>query len=283
LTGLGEEKKMGIKTFNPITPGLRKKTSLDRSEITRTEPEKSLTTHFSEKAGRGQKGQISVRRRGGGHKKLYRVIDFKRDKFGVPGKIAEIEYDPNRSANLALVHYADGEKRYILHPAGLKVGDVIVSGADVKPSLGNALPLSAIPLGANVHSIELRLGRGAQMARSAGSFATVAAKDGDYVTLKLPSGEMRLVHCECIATVGIVGNLDHMNVSLGKAGRARWLGRRPAVRGVAMNPIDHPHGGGEGKTSAGRHPVSPTGVPTKGYKTRKKRKPSSRFIVKRRK
>jgi len=274
---------MGIKTFNPITPGLRKKTSLDRSEITRTEPEKSLTTHFSEKAGRGQKGQISVRRRGGGHKKLYRVIDFKRDKFGVPGKIAEIEYDPNRSANLALVHYADGEKRYILHPAGLKVGDVIVSGADVKPSLGNALPLSAIPLGANVHSIELRLGRGAQMARSAGSFATVAAKDGDYVTLKLPSGEMRLVHCECIATVGIVGNLDHMNVSLGKAGRARWLGRRPAVRGVAMNPIDHPHGGGEGKTSAGRHPVSPTGVPTKGYKTRKKRKPSSRFIVKRRK
>lgn len=274
---------MGIKTYNPITPGLRQKTSLDKSVITKSEPEKSLTAHYSEKAGRGQKGQISVRRRGGGHKRLYRIVDFKRDKYGVPGKVAAIEYDPNRSANIALINYLDGEKRYIIHPEGLKVGDSVISGEAVKPVLGNCMPLKSIPLGANVHNIELQLGKGGQMARSAGSFATVAAKEGDYVTLKLPSGEMRLVHANCIATIGTVGNLDHMNVSLGKAGRARWLGRRPAVRGVAMNPIDHPHGGGEGKTAAGRHPVSPTGVPTKGYKTRKKRKSSSRFIVKRRK
>lgn len=234
-------------------------------------------------AGRGQKGQISVRRRGGGHKRLYRFIDFLRNKHGIPGKVAAIEYDPNRSANIALINYADGEKRYIIAPEGLKVGASVVSGADAAPTLGNALPLGKVPLGTMVHNIELTLGRGGQMARSAGARATVAAKDGDYVTLKLPSGEMRMVFHACYATIGTVGNLDHMNVALGKAGRARWMGRRPAVRGIAMNPIDHPHGGGEGKTAEGRHPVSPTGVPTRGFKTRHKRKTSSRFIVKRRK
>lgn len=274
---------MGLKTYNPKTPSLRARVSLDLSDITKSTPEKGLTLPFVDKAGRGQKGQISVRRRGGGHKRKYRVIDFKRDKFGVPGKIAAIEYDPNRSANIALVFYADGEKRYIIAPNGLGVGSTIVSGDKALPELGNALPLANVPLGTMVHNIELQLGKGAQLARSAGAYATVAAKEGDYVTLKLPSGEMRMVHARCIATIGIVGNQDHMNEALGKAGRARWLGRRPAVRGVAMNPIDHPHGGGEGKTAAGQHPVSPTGVLTKGYKTRKKRKSSSRFIVKRRK
>lgn len=274
---------MGLKTYNPKTPGLRHRTSLDLSDITKSSPEKSLTTGQSEKAGRGQKGQISVRRRGGGHKQRYRVIDFRRDKHGVPGKIAAIEYDPNRSANIALVFYADGEKRYIIAPAGIKVGQTIMSGDSATPDLGNALPLAKIPLGTSIHNIELQLGKGAQLARSAGAYANVAAKEGDYVTLKLPSGEMRMVHARCFATVGTVGNADHMNEALGKAGRARWLGRRPAVRGVVMNPIDHPHGGGEGKTAAGQHPVSPTGVLTKGYKTRKKRKSSSRFILKRRK
>ncbi len=274
---------MGIKTYNPITPGQRLRTSLDLSEITKSKPEKGLLISHSEKAGRGQKGQISVRRRGGGHKKRLRVVDFKREKFGIPGKIAAIEYDPNRTSNLALVFYADGEKRYIIHPEGLKVGATVLSGDKAKPELGNALPVGLIPLGTSVHNIELTIGKGAQLARSAGTYANVAAKDGDYVTLKLPSGELRLVHARCFATIGVVGNGDHMNVSLGKAGRARWLGRRPAVRGVAMNPIDHPHGGGEGKTAAGQHPVSPTGLLTKGYKTRKKRKPSSRFIVKKRK
>lgn len=274
---------MGLKTYNPITPGLRGRTSLDFVEITKSTPEKSLTMTISEKAGRGQKGQISVRRRGSGHKQRYRIVDFRRDKHGVPGKVAAIEYDPNRSANIALIFYADGEKRYIIHPNGLAVGATIVSGEKVHPSLGNALPLGNIPLGTSVHNIELQLGRGAQLARSAGAYANVAAKDGDYVTLKLPSGEMRMVHQRCYATIGVVGNLDHMNEALGKAGRARWLGRRPKVRGVAMNPIDHPHGGGEGKTAAGQHPVSPTGIKTKGYKTRTKRKNSSRFIVKRRK
>ena len=274
---------MGLKTYNPKTPSLRARVSLDLSEITKSTPEKGLTLPFTDKAGRGQKGQISVRRRGGGHKRKIRVIDFKRDKFGVPGKIAAIEYDPNRSANIALVFYADGEKRYIIAPIGLSVGSTIVSGEKALPETGNALPLANVPLGTAVHNIELQLGKGAQLARSAGAYATVAAKDGDYVTLKLPSGEMRMVHARCYATIGTVGNQDHMNEALGKAGRARWLGRRPHVRGVAMNPIDHPHGGGEGKTASGQHPVSPTGVLTKGYKTRKKRKSSSRFIVKRRK
>jgi large subunit ribosomal protein L2 len=274
---------VGLKTYNPKTPGLRGRTSLDLSEVTKSSPEKSLTKGITDRAGRGQKGQISVRRRGGGHKRKYRSIDFLRNKYGIPGKVDAIEYDPNRTANIALIVYKDGEKRYIIAPDGLKVGSVVMSGEDASPNLGNALPLGKIPLGTMVHNIELNLGKGGQMARSAGTKATVAAKDGDYVTLKLPSGEMRMVFHKCFATIGTVGNLDHMNVALGKAGRARWLGRRPAVRGIAMNPIDHPHGGGEGKTAEGRHPVSPTGIPTRGYKTRHKRKTSSRFIVKRRK
>jgi len=274
---------MGLKIYNPKTPGLRGRIGPDFSEITSSVPEKGLTITISEKAGRGQKGQISVRRRGGGHKRKYRVVDFKRDKHGVPGKIATIEYDPNRSANIALVNYADGEKRYVLAPEGLKVGSTIVSGEKALPELGNALPLGKVPLGTVVHNVELQLGKGGQLVRSAGVGATVAAKDGDYVTLKLPSGEMRMVFHLCFATIGKLGNSDHMNVALGKAGRSRWLGRRPAVRGVAMNPVDHPHGGGEGKTGEGQHPVSPTGVLAKGFKTRQKRKTSSRFIVKRRK
>jgi large subunit ribosomal protein L2 len=274
---------MGIKTYNPITPGMREKTALDFSDITKVGPEKRLTKGKSQKAGRGAGGRISVRRRGGGHKKKYREIDFTRNKHGIVGKIIAIEYDPNRSANIALVSYVDGEKRYVLAAKGLSVGESIVSGEHVEPKLGNAMQLEFIPLGSTVHNIELQLGRGGQMARSAGAYATVVAKEKDYVTLRLPSGETRLVFKKCFATIGIVGNADHMNVSIGKAGRSRWLGHRPKVRGVVMNPVDHPHGGGEGRTSGGRHPVSPWGVPTKGYKTRKKRKQSSRFIVKRRK
>lgn len=274
---------MGIKKYKPITPGLRNKTTLVKSEITCDKPEKSLTKGLSFKAGRGAGGRISVRRKGGGHKQRYRVVDFRRDKLGVPGKVAQIEYDPNRSANIALVNYVDGEKRYILAPKGLVVGDLIQSGdaSPVKP--GNALPLEKIPLGIQVHNLELQMGRGGQLVRSAGTGAMLVAKDGDYVTVRLPSGEMRMIFHKCYATVGVVGNEDHMNVSLGKAGRARWLGRRPKVRGVVMNPHDHPHGGGEGRTSGGRHPVTPWGKPTKGYKTRSKKKLSSKFIVKRRK
>ncbi len=274
---------MGIKKYNPRTPSLRYKTTLTFDEITTRVPEKSLTKGLSYKAGRGAGGRISVRRRGGGHKKKYRVIDFKRDKYGVPGKIVSVEYDPNRTANIALVSYADGEKRYILAPKGLQVGATVMSGPEAPLESGNSLPLEAIPLGMTVHNVELQLGRGGQMVRSAGMSASVVAKEGDYVTLKLPSGEMRMVFKKCSATLGIVGNEDHMNVNLGKAGRSRWLGKRPKVRGVVMNPHDHPHGGGEGKTSGGRHPVTPWGVPTKGYKTRKKSKSSSRFIVKKRK
>ena len=274
---------MGIKKYKPNTPGLRFKTTLDFSEITTDKPEKSLTKGLSYSAGRGAGGRISVRRRGGGHKKKYRVIDFRRDKFGVPGKVAEIEYDPNRSANIALVNYVDGEKRYILAPKGLKVGEFVQSGADAPVKVGNSIPLENMPLGMEVHNVELQLGRGGQLVRSAGTSAMVVAKDGDYVTLKLPSGEMRMIFKKCSATIGGVGNEDHMNVSIGKAGRSRWLGKRPKVRGVVMNPHDHPHGGGEGKTSGGRHPVTPWGVPTKGYKTRKKKKLSGKFIVKKRK
>jgi large subunit ribosomal protein L2 len=272
---------MGIKTYKPITAGMRQWTSLDYSELSgRARPEKTLTTGRPEKAGRDSRGRISVRHKGGGHKRLYRTIDFKRDKVGVPGKVAAIEYDPNRSSNIALVHYVDGEKRYIIAPKGLVVSARIISGPDAPIEVGNALPLESIPLGFTVHNIELTLGRGGQMARSAGTGALIAAKEGDYVTLKLPSGEMRMVFKKCYATIGVVGNEDHMNVSLGKAGRKRWLGVRPTVRGMAMNPVDHPHGGGEGKNK-GIHPVSPWGQPTKGYKTRKKHKPSSRFIVSR--
>lgn len=274
---------MGIKNYNPTTPGLRGTTGLTFQEITKTSPEKALTKGKNQKAGRNSAGRISVRRRGGGHKKKYRVIDFARDKHGVPGVVAAIEYDPNRSANIALVNYVDGDKRYILAPRGVAVGTQIMSGDEAEPKVGNALPLERVPLGTAVHNIELELGRGGQLVRAAGASATVVAKEKDYVTVKLPSGEMRMVFKKCYATIGIVGNEDHMNVSLGKAGRTRWLGRRPKVRGVVMNPVDHPHGGGEGRTSGGRHPVSPWGMPTKGYKTRKKRKTSSRFIVKKRK
>ena len=274
---------MAIKTYKPITPGLRFKTTLKNDELTDKAPEKSLTKGSAFRAGRDNNGRISVRRKGGRNKRKYRAIDFVRDKIGVPATVAAIEYDPNRSANIALLHYADGEKRYILAPKGLKEGDTVENGPQAEPKSGNCLPLMNIPVGTVVHNVELQLGRGGQLARSAGVSATIVAAEGDYVTVRLPSGEMRMVFKRCRATIGVVGNEDHMNVSLGKAGRSRWLGRRPKVRGVVMNPVDHPHGGGEGRTSGGRHPVSPWGTPTKGYKTRKKRKSSGKFIVKKRK
>jgi len=251
-------------------------------EITSSKPEKSLVVPLKKSGGRNAQGRTTVRFRGGGHKRAYRVVDFKRDKDGVPGRIASIEYDPNRSARIALVNYADGEKRYILAPLGLKVGDVIESGpdADIKP--GNALPLSNIPVGTVVHAVELTAGRGAQLARSAGASAQIMAREGEYVTLRFPSTEMRMVRQECRATVGQVGNVEHENISMGKAGRSRWMGRRPSVRGVAMNPVDHPHGGGEGRSPIGlKSPVTPWGVPTLGYRTRKA-KASDRLIVRRR-
>lgn len=270
---------MAIKTFKPVTPGLRFAATL-QYDVDKKEPEKSLTKGLSSKAGRGAWGRISVRRRGGGHKRKYRVIDFKRDKHGIPATVKAFEYDPNRNASIALVAYADGEKRYILAPKGLEKGATILSGPGAPPTTGNALPLDEIPLGTMVHNVELKVGKGGQLARSAGTYAILAAKEGDYVTLKLPSGEMRLVHKACYATVGAVGNEDAMNEMLGKAGKSRWLGRRPKVRGEAMNPVDHPLGG---RTRGGRHPVSPTGIPAKGYKTRKKKKYSNTFIIKRRK
>ena len=272
---------MGIKTYKPITPGMRAWQSLDFSDLTRgVKPEKSLTEGRKERAGRDSNGRISVWHKGGGHKRRYRTVDFRRDKIGIPGKVASIEYDPNRSANIALIHYADGEKRYIIAPKGLAVKAQIISGPGAPIETGNALPLENIPLGFTVHNVELTLGRCGQIVRSAGGGALVAAKEGDYVTLKLPSGEMRMIFKKCYATIGTVGNEDHMNVQIGKAGRKRWLGIRPTVRGMAMNPVDHPHGGGEGK-SKGIHPVTPWGQPTKGFKTRSKHKPSSRFIVSR--
>jgi large subunit ribosomal protein L2 len=273
---------MGIKTYKPVTPGMRQWQSLDFSHLTATEPEKSLTHGRKERAGRDSNGRISVRHKGGGHKRLYRTIDFKRDKINVPGKVATIEYDPNRSANIALVFYADGEKRYIIAPKDIKVGSKILNGPSAPIEPGNALPLENIPLGFTVHNIELTMGKGAQLARSAGASALVAAKEGNYVTIKLPSGEMRMIFKKCYAVIGVAGNEDHMNVRYGKAGRKRWLGVRPTVRGMVMNPVDHPHGGGEGKNK-GIHPVTPWGQPTKGYKTRDKHKASSRFIVSRRK
>lgn len=274
---------MALKSYKPNTPGLRQRLTLDKSEITAQKPEKSLTRALPQKSGRDTFGRISVRRRGGGAKKSYRIIDFKRDKYGVPGTVKTIEYDPNRSVLIALVSYADGEKRYILAPKGLTVGTQIVSGPNAPLTVGNALPLKNIPLGLSVHNVELTKGRGGQLVRSAGLGATVIAKEGDYVTLRLPSGEVRMVFGECYATIGILGNEDHMNVSLGKAGASRHLGRRPEVRGVVMNPVDHPHGGGEGKTAAGRNPCTPWGKPAKGGKTRSKKKPSNAFIVKKRK
>lgn len=273
---------MGIKKFKPITPTQRYRTVSDFSDVTKKTPEKSLLEPLKKSGGRNNKGRITMRRRGGGHKRRYRVIDFKRKKLEVPSKVAAIEYDPSRSARIALLFYVDGEKRYILAPNDLKVGDTVLAGpgADIKP--GNALPLDKIPLGSMVHNIELVPGRGGQMARSAGTYAQLMAKEGKMATLKLPSGEMRMVRRECYATIGQVGNLDHENIVWGKAGKTRWMGRRPKVRGVAMNPIDHPLGGGEGKSSGGRHPVTPWGKPTKGYKTRKKNKPSDKMIVRRR-
>lgn len=274
---------MGIKKFRPITPTLRYKTVLDKEEITEEKPYKPLTKGKTGDSGRGFKGQVTVRRRGGGHKRKLRLIDFKRNKYGIPGKVVSIEYDPNRTAYIALISYADGEKRYIIAPEGLKVGDKVESGenAEIKP--GNNLPLKKIPLGANIYNIELHRGKGGQLVRSAGTTAILAAREEDYCLIKLPSGEIRKVHSECYSTIGSVGNKDHINVIIGKAGRSRWLNKRPKVRGVAMNPVDHPLGGGEGKSSGGRHPVSPTGMPTKGYKTRKKKKYSDKYIIKRRK
>lgn len=272
---------MAIKSYKPTSAGRRHQTCSTFEEITTTSPEKSLLVSQTKTGGRNSFGRITSRHIGGGHKQKYRIIDFRREKTSIPAKVASIEYDPNRSARIALLHYVDGEKRYILAPLNLKVGDVVISGpeADIKP--GNALPLRAIPLGTIIHNIELKIGKGAQLARSAGTFAQLMSKEGKYSQIKLPSGEVRLILQDCYATIGQVGNLDHENVNVGKAGRSRWLGKRPKVRGVAMNPVDHPHGGGEGRTSGGRHPVTPWGIPTKGYKTRTN-KTSDRFIVKKR-
>jgi large subunit ribosomal protein L2 len=272
---------MGIKKVKPTSPGRRFMTVSDFSEITKKEPEKSLVEPLKKRAGRNTQGRISVRHRGGGHKRLYRIIDFKRDKDGVPAKVAAIEYDPNRSARIALLHYADGEKRYIIAPLGLKVGDKVMSGEEAEVKPGNALPLRKIPVGTFIHNIEMKPGKGGQLVRSAGAGAQIMAKEGNYAQIRMPSGEIRLIHLECKATIGQVGNVEHELVNLGKAGRSRWLGRRPTVRGTAMNPVDHPHGGGEGKSGPGRHPVTPWGKPTIGYKTRKK-KPSDKYILKRR-
>jgi len=275
---------MGIKKFNPTTPGRRGMTGFDFSEITKKSPEKSLVEKLVRKAGRNSCGNITVRRKGGGHKRLYRIIDFKRNKIGIPGRVFSVEYDPNRSSRIALIHYADGDKRYILAPAGLKVGDAVMSGPEADIKVGNALPLINIPVGTLIHNIELKPGKGGQIVRSAGTLAQLMAKEGKYANIRLPSGEVRLVNLKCMATIGQVGNAERENITIGKAGRNRWLGKRPKVRGVVMNPVDHPHGGGEGKSPQGNpHPVTPWGQPTKGYKTRKKKKSSNRYIVSRRK
>ncbi len=276
---------MAVKRLKPDTPSRRYMSVSTFEEITRNKPEYSLTVPIRKTGGRNHHGKITSRRRGGGHKRRYRIIDFKRNKFDVKGEVFSIEYDPNRSSRIALIHYADGEKRYIIAPDGIKVGDSIVSSKNEKVSFdtGNCMPLKFIPDGMLVHNVELKPGKGAQMVRSAGAYARIMANEGGLITLKLPSNEMRMVSENCLATIGTVGNKSHENVVIGKAGRSRWLGKRPKVRGVVMNPVDHPHGGGEGKTSGGRHPVSPWGMPTKGYKTRKKNKLSNKFIVKRRK
>jgi len=274
---------MGIKNYKPTSPGRRGMTVSTFEEVTKTTPEKSLLSAKNKKSGRNNYGRITVRHQGGGAKQKYRIIDFKRNKDGVKAIVKAIEYDPNRSANIALLYYADGEKRYIIAPKDLKVGDSVYSGEDVDIRVGNALPLDKIPVGTIVHNIELKAGKGAQLSRSAGSYVQLMAKEGNYVTLRLPSGETRLVRKECRATIGQVGNLDHENVTIGKAGRKRHMGVRPTVRGVVMNPCDHPHGGGEGKAPVGRPgPVTPWGKPTLGYKTRKKNKPSDKYIVRRR-
>lgn len=273
---------MGIKVYKPVTPSRRFITGHTFEEITKKEPEKSLVVPLKSSGGRNCYGRMTSRHRGGGHKRLYRIIDFKRDKDGIPAKVAAIEYDPNRTCRIALLHYVDGEKRYIIAPDQLKVGDWVSSGPDAEIRVGNALPLQNIPVGTMIHNVELYPGHGGQIARSAGASVQLLAKEGNYAHLRMPSGEVRLVSLRCKATIGQVGNLEHENISIGKAGRSRWLGIRPKVRGVAMNPVDHPHGGGEGKTSGGRHPVTPWGVPTKGYKTRPKKK-SDRLILRRRK
>jgi large subunit ribosomal protein L2 len=274
---------MGTRSYRPYTPSTRQVTISDFAEVTRSEPEKSLTYTKHRPKGRNNRGVITSRRRGGGHKQLYREIDFRRDKRNIPAKVATIEYDPNRNARIALVFYQDGEKRYILHPAGLTVGTVITAGPDAPIEIGNALPLSKIPLGTAIHNVELTAGRGGQIVRAAGATAQVVAKEGDYVTIKLPSGEVRMIRRECYATIGQVGNVEHRNLSAGKAGRNRWKGRRPKVRGSVMNPVDHPHGGGEGRAPIGRSgPVTPWGKPTLGAKTRKRNKPSNKLIVRRR-
>jgi len=272
---------MGIKTYRPYTETRRFQTGLTFEEITTSTPHKPLLEPKTRISGRNNHGELTIWHRGGGHKRHYRVIDFRRDKIGISGRVATIEYDPNRSAFIALIHYEDGEKRYILHPAGMKVGDKVLAGPEADIVVGNALPLKNIPTGTMIHNIELRPGKGGQMVRSAGGAAQLLAKEGDYAQVRLPSGEVRMVHVNCVASIGQVGNLDHENISIGKAGRKRWMGIRPTTRGVAMNPVDHPLGGGEGKSSGGRNPTTPWGQPTRGYKTRNN-KSTDRFIIKRR-
>ena len=274
---------MPIRKKKPSSPGVRFQTISGFDEITKPEPEKSLLVSISRSGGRNNNGRVTAKRRGGGHRKQYRIIDFKRGKDGIEAKVVGIEYDPNRSARIALLVYSDGEKRYIIAPAKLNVGDVLVSGENAEIKIGNCLPLKDIPEGTLIHNIEMRPGKGAQIARSAGNGVQLMAKEGEYVTLKLRSGEVRLIHKNCRATIGIVGNSDHENVSIGKAGRVRWMGRRPRVRAVAMNPVDHPMGGGEGRSSGGRHPCSPWGQSVKGLKTRKVNKLSNKFILSRKK
>jgi large subunit ribosomal protein L2 len=272
---------MAIKTYRPTSPAIRFRTTLDNEGLSTERPQKRLSRYKKRISGRNNKGRLSVRHRGGGHRRVYRTIDFRRDKRDIPARVESLEYDPNRSARIALLSYADGEKRYILAPEGLATGASVIASEGADILVGNALPLRNIPLGTMIHNIELKKGKGAQMARAAGVAAQLLAKEGSYAQIKIPSGETRQVHLDCYATIGQVGNLDHENISIGKAGRSRWLGKRPTVRGVAMNPIDHPHGGGEGKTSGGRHPVSPWGLPTKGFKTRNNKR-TQRFIIKRR-
>jgi large subunit ribosomal protein L2 len=270
---------MGIKKYKPTTPTMRYKTGYTFEEITKKEPEKSLLMTKKQRAGRNNAGRITCRHRGGGHKKHYRIIDFKRDKRGIPALVAAIEYDPNRTARIALLHYVDGEKRYILAPVGLKVGDHVQSGPEAPIRTGNSVPLEKVPLGATVHNVELKIGRGGQLARSAGASAQIVAKEGDYVHVRMPSNDVYLIRRECYATIGQVGNVEHNLISYGKAGRRRWMGIRPSVRGVVMNPVDHPMGGGEGKSSGGRHPCSPWGLLAKGGKTRPHKKYSDRYII----
>ena len=273
---------MPVRKYKPTSPGRRFMSVASFEEITADRPEKSLVEALPKSSGRNNQGGITVRHRGGGYKRIYRKIDFKRDKAGVPGKVATIEYDPNRSARIALINYRDGEKRYILAPLGLRVGDQVMSGPDAPVRVGNALPLQRIPVGATIHNIELTLGRGGQLVRSAGTSAQLLAKEGDYAAVRMPSGELRRIHVRCMATLGQVGNLEHENESGGKAGRSRWLGKRPEVRGATMNPTDHPHGGGEGKTGPGGNPKTPWGKPALGYRTRKSKKESDRLIIRRR-